>query len=232
VQLARDLKVGKVIVPPLCSNLSALGLLVADTQHDYVRTVAKKEDHIDPAELTDAFNTLEKQGLEDLRRERIAEEDIVIQRSADLRYQGQSYEINTPVPSTPVFVKADIDQTVKRFHELHQKLYSYCEPHDTVEFVNVRVRAIGKTKTIDFSSSVSSEGDAMAALKGTRRVYFEGEGFVETPIYERDLMIPGTAVDGPVIVEEPMSSTLVPLGARATIDKYGNIVVVVEGEES
>ncbi|MCL5264352.1 MAG: hydantoinase/oxoprolinase family protein [Chloroflexi bacterium] len=232
VQLARDLNVGTVIVPPLSGNLSALGLLVANTQHDYVRTVAKKQDQVDPAELDNVFKSLEARGMEQLLGEKVPREDIVLLRSADLRYQGQSYEINTPVPSGADFTDGDVSEIVRQFHELHQKLYAYSEPHDTVEFINLRVRAIGKTRPIDLVGSANVQASGGGALKGTRPVYLEGEGFVDTTIYEREFLTPGSVVAGPCIIEEKISSTLLVRGSQATIDRYGNIVVTVDVEVS
>lgn len=230
VQLARDLNVSKVIVPPLCGNLSALGLLVANTQHDYVRTIAKKQEQIDPSELARIFNAMEAQGTEQLLGEKIAREDIELLRSADLRYQGQSYEINTPVPSGRDFAASDVDEVIRRFHDLHYQLYSYCEPHDTVEFVNLRVRAIGRTRPVDFSGRVAIAAGSERALKGTRPVHFDGEGFVETAVYERGLLRPGSVVEGPCIIEEQISSVLLIRGSQATVDRYGNIIVTVDVE--
>ena len=232
VQLARELNVAKVIVPPLCGNLSALGLLVADTQHDYVRTLARKQDQIDPSELSEIFHSLESQGLSQLREERINPADVVLTRSADLRYQGQSYEINTPVPPGQTLTDADVAEVVRRFHELHQRLYSYCEPHDIVEFVNVRVRAIGKTPSFSLSAGVPRGATLKSALKGTRPVYYEGTGYVDTAIYERDLLSVGSVVEGPSVIEEKISSTLLPPGSQATVDEYGNIIVTVDVEVS
>jgi N-methylhydantoinase A len=224
VELAQELRIREVIVPPLCGNLSALGLLVSDTQHDYVRTLAKKHHELDTDLLLSLFRSLEEEGIQQLRRERVKEEDLLSLWSADLRYKGQSYEINTPVQRLNGAME-DIQAILDRFHELHQRFYSYCEPHETVEFVNLRVRAIGRTPEVRLAPEAGTAGDPSQAIKGKRPVYFEGLGMVEVPIYDRELLRPGHSLQGPCLVEERISTTLMIQGSFATVDHFGNIIV-------
>jgi N-methylhydantoinase A len=128
VDIARELGIGKVVVPPLCGNFSAVGLAVADIQHDYVRTLAKKEQELQPQELSDIFRTLEKLGIQQLREEKVKDEDIHIEWSADLRYEGQSWELNTPIERGPILGAHQFQDILSNFHSLHHKVYSYSEP--------------------------------------------------------------------------------------------------------
>ncbi|RME43764.1 MAG: hydantoinase/oxoprolinase family protein, partial [Chloroflexi bacterium] len=143
VELAEALGMKRVIIPPYPGTLSALGLLVSDTRHDYVQTVAMNERDVEPDALLRVFRALEERGRKQLQAERVPEDQIEIVWSADLRYEGQSYEINTPVPHNGRFTDEDVRETIRRFHELHQRIYEYSSVDEAVEFINLRVTAIG-----------------------------------------------------------------------------------------
>lgn len=223
-ELAQELGTSEVIVPSLCGNLSALGLLVSDTQHDYVRTVAKKHQEVDADFLLSVFRPLEEEGVWQLRREKVKDENIVLQWSADLRYKGQSYEINTPVQRHNGAIES-LQVILDRFHALHQRFYSYCEPHETVELVNLRVRAIGRTAGVRLVPKARLAGSPSQAIKGRRPVYFEGLGRVEVPIYNRELLHIGQSFPGPCLVEERISTTVVTPNSFATVDGFGNLII-------
>jgi len=141
VELAQDLNMRRVIVPPYPGTLSALGLLVADTRYDYVRTLAKAASAVTPDDLLGYYQEMEALGRAQLRRDGVPDDRMEIVWSADLRYEGQSYELNVPVIG---LTHDDIAETVNRFHALHQKVYAYGSPDEAVEFVNLRVSAYGR----------------------------------------------------------------------------------------
>lgn len=228
VELAQELKIQEVIVPPMCGNLSAMGLLVADTQHDYVRTLARKQQDVDSGILVAVFSSLAEEGVRQLRQEKVKDEDIMVLWSADLRYKGQSYEINTPVQRANGSVES-MQAILDRFHGLHQRFYSYCEPHETVEFVNLRVRALGHTKEVRLAPEARLAGDASRAIRSKRPVYFDGVGMTEVPIYDRELLCAGDAFSGPCLIEEKISTTVVTEGCSVSIDQLGNIIISLRG---
>lgn len=233
VELAEALGMKKVIIPPYPGTLSALGLLVSDMRHDYVQTVAINERDVKPEDLLSVFLRLEQQGLEQLRAERVPEDRIQVIWSADLRYEGQSYEINTPVSHhNHRLTEQDVRETIRRFHELHRRIYEYSSVDEAVEFVNLRVTAIGRVPPISLAAGETAGPDPSTALKGYRPVYFSGVGFVECPIYDRVRLKPGNVVEGPCLVEEIASTTVITPGARGTVDEYGNIVIVFRNTPS
>ncbi len=225
VDIATDLGISKIIVPLLCGNFSAVGLAVADIQHDYVKTVAKRQSDIQPEELLDIFKRLEKEGIRQLREENVKEENICIEWSADLRYEGQSWELNTPIKRSPVWGVDEFRDMISHFHSLHQKVYSYSEPRESIEFINLRVKAIGKNPALRFPQFPIDPTRPSKALKEMRLVYFKDIGFIEIPIYERDPLGCGTKISGPCLVEESISTTLIPEGWIGEIDGYKNIVI-------
>jgi len=225
VELARDLDMKKVVVPPYAGTLSAVGLLVANTRYDYAATVAKNEDELDPEELLKAFRELEEQGRARLRAQRVPEDQVEVLWSADLRYEGQSYELSTPVIHKDAFTRADIEEIVQRFHDLHFRIYAYGSVDEKVEFINLRVAAIGTVPEISLAHTGPGDGDAEVARKGARPVHFLAEGFIGADVYDRALLRPGHEVSGPALIEEVASTTVITPGLKGIVDEYGNIII-------
>jgi len=223
--LALELNMARVIAPAMCGNFSAVGLAVADIQHDYVRTFARKENSLDPTEVLQVFKEMEAEGFRQLREEKVPEQRIEISWSADLRYEGQSWELSVPVERRVILDQAALQTIAGAFHQLHHQVYSFSEPNGVVEFVNLRVRATGKNPSLSLPKKNSPRSTPHPQPKTKRKVYFEGVNWREIPIYERDDLPFGSRIPGPCIVEEQISTTLIPEGFAGTIDEYRNIVI-------
>ena len=231
VEIAEALGIGKIVIPPMAGNFSALGLAVANIEHDYVRTIAKKKDAIEPESLLAPYLLLEQEGIERLRQERVRVEDMEIEWSADLRYEGQSWELNIPVQRSTKWGPKELERIWRTFHDLHQRVYSYCDPRAPLEVVNLRVKAIGRNPDMTLPREERAPTALAKALKEKRPVYFRDKGFVEVPIYERDRLGAGTTLPGPCMVEESISTTLIPEGYIGSIDEYKNIVIMAGTEK-
>jgi N-methylhydantoinase A len=229
--IAKELNMARVIVPPMSGNFSAVGLVVADLQHDYVRTMAKKEDDVDPTELLEIYKDMEDEGIKQLREERVPDEAVEIAWSADLRYEGQSWELNTPIEATDRLDTDGLRKIANDFHTLHQQVYSYSEPLATLEFVNLRVRVMGKNPTVSLQRENLKPDPGDRGGKETRKVYFDGLGWEEIPIYEREALQPGARILGPGIIEEAISTTLIPPQFVGLIDEFRNIIIEHEKDE-
>ena len=227
--IARELNMARVIVPPMSGNFSAVGLVVADIQHDYVRTYAKKAPDIDPEDLLAVFREMEEAGLGQLAEEGVPEEALQTTWSADLRYEGQSWELNMPLERAERMDEAAIRKISADFHRLHEQVYSYAEPGEVVEFINLRMRVIGKNPTLSLPKQEDPGGAVHPELKEKRRVYLEQAGWQEIPVYERDQLPVKAGIAGPAIVEEQISTTLIPAGYWGTIDLYRNIIIEPQG---
>jgi len=225
VELAEDLGMRRVVIPMYPSTLSAVGLLVANTRHDYVTTMARSQEDLVPEEVLAAFKELEARGRAQLKAQNVPDDLIEIHWSADIRYAGQSYELNTPVPRKETLTQADMDEVIERFHQLHYRIYAYGSAEEKVEFINLRVGAIGKVPEVSFTRREGAGRDPRAASKGTRPVYYPARGFMDTPVYERELLWPGNVIHGPCLVEEIASTSVLTPGAKGTVDEYGNIIV-------
>ncbi len=225
VELAEDLGMRRVVVPPYPGTFSAVGLLVANTRYDYVGTLAKNEKELRPEELLAGFKELEAQGRAQLKAQNVPEDQVEILWSADLRYEGQSYELNTPVRRRDPLTHADIGEIVDLFHEQHYRIYAYGSPDEMVEFINLRVAAVGKVPKVSLAHGGTGDGDTEIARKGTRLVQFPAHGFIDTGIYERSLLRPGHVIRGPALIEEMASTTVVTPGVTGAVDKYGNVII-------
>jgi N-methylhydantoinase A len=229
VQLARELGIPRVLVPPAPGTFSALGLLVADTRHDYVQSFPRPADSVDSRELLGVFRKLEAEGAAELEEERVRPEAVRISRSVDMRYRGQAYELNVPVDGRDSLDREDVENLVAEFTRRHRDLYQYISEEEDVEFVNVRVRAVGLSPPMKLPKLEAGPPDPSKALKERREVHFEGVGFAKVDIYDRARLLAGNLLRGPCIVEEPMSTTVLIGGSSAEVDEAGNILITMEG---
>jgi N-methylhydantoinase A len=223
-QLAAANEIATLLIPPSPGIASALGLLVTDLKRDYSATLIGRLDEAHASSLEDAFTTLEAQGLEDLAREGLERDEIDFVRQLDLRYVGQGYELTLATDGVDL-AKAGFDELTNSFHLEHERAYGHAAPEEPVEFVSVRVAAIGRIEKPRPRDAVTAE-DTSGALKATREVYFRSAGgFVECPVYDRYQLAKDAAVDGPAIVEEFDSTTVIHPDYRAIVDRYSNLIV-------
>ena len=225
VDLAQELDMKRVIIPPYPGTLSALGLLVANTRYDYVATMGANEETVVASDLESRFAKMETLGRTQLLAQQVSEGNIRLVRSADLRYEGQSYELNTPVSNNGPLTDESIREIIDTFHQLHYQVYAYGSVDEKVEFINLRVTAIGMVPEVKLGAAQATGAREAEAAKGQRPVYYFGHGFVESIIYDRDKLSPGATISGPCLVEEVASMTIIPPGATAKVDEYGSMIV-------
>jgi N-methylhydantoinase A len=211
------------IVPPNPGNLSAFGLLAVDWRTDHIVTRVMHEDAADLDTLASLYAALETDASDTLRRDGIAPGRIRLVREADVRYVGQSMEVRVQAPSGPIdagFLRGLIDA----FHAAHLKTFGYnYAGQEKIELVNFCVSGFGLLERPRIPRLAPREA-ATPARKGMRPVYF-GEGFVETPIYDRASLPAGHRLAGPAVVEEFGSTTVVFPGQTLTVDAHGILVV-------
>jgi N-methylhydantoinase A len=216
------------LIPPDPGNVSAFGLLTVDVKNDYVLTQVQHDDLLDFQRLNNGYAHLERLACAALESEGFAPEAMVLQRFADMRYFGQAWEVRVEVPAGGLD-RASADIAVARFHAAHQRTYGYSyadQPDHRVEWVNLRVAGIGPLRRPAIRPrSASLPGGVDRARTGAREIVFDRAGSVATPIYARALLQPGDCVDGPAIVEEFGSTTVVFPGQRARVDAFANLVL-------
>jgi N-methylhydantoinase A len=224
-RLAVETEIPTTVIPMSPGITCAMGLLVTDLKHDYSATLIRPVNQLDPAEVQAVYQDLERHGRETLEREGMAPEDMTFQRQVDLRYIGQSYELTVPI-SNGNLNSEHISHVLEQFHQEHDRAYGFSAPEEPIEFVNLRLTAVGKIAKPQLRELSQECGDAAAARKATRQVYFaEADGFVDCPIYDRYSLGAGCIIEGPAIVEEVDSTTVVHPGYQVRVDKFGNLIM-------
>jgi N-methylhydantoinase A len=214
--LAEELEIRYIVVPPNPGMFSALGLLTADLFHDYSSALVRLVEDVGPSEVDHLFEEMEASGKETLLAEGVDPGSMSFLRQLDLRYLGQSYELSIDVSG--VLRANTLQEGVKNFHKRHREIYGYGAEEEQVELVNVRLRAIGEIPKPQLRNWVPSRELAPSE----RRVYFEvSDSWLDTPIYDRRSLAAGGALEGPAIIEQYDSTTVVYPGWRADVDEYG-----------
>jgi len=158
------------------------------------------------------------------------DQSIVVDRFADIRYARQAYELSVPVKGGTLGAE-DISAVAESFHERHERNYGYARRGEGVEFVNMRVVALGKLPDMRLSEEVSTAAQTPEPI-GERDVSFEVAARVRTPIYHRDQLVPGREISGPAVVEQLDSTTLVFPEYRAAADRFGNLIITYRGAQT
>jgi N-methylhydantoinase A len=217
--IARSMGIRRVIVPRRPGLLSALGLLQAEVRGDFSLTRLLRAEAANLGAINAGFAQLRAQAEAWLANEAGDDGEASYAWSIDLRYAGQNAELTLPCASANVF-PATLDALVAAFHRRHREFYGYEIPGQAVEVVNLRV-ALTALRPEPPPEQPPAGGNVVQALAETRSVWFAETGFVNTPVYRRDLLPVGTAFDGPLIVEQMDATTVVPPRTRFSVDTAG-----------
>ena len=220
VALAEELGIAEVICPPIPGAFSALGLVGSDLKRDYVRTVYTSSTKADPATIQATFQAMEQDGNAMLDRARVAAVDRRFERSVDARYERQSYELSVPAPNTPID-PATITTIADAFHDRHAQTYGHDNRLEPVQFVSLRVAAIGAIPPLALRQETAKTGTD--PIKARRSVWFRATGVVDATIFDRARMPAGFAAAGPAVIESLESTILVPPGWIARMDDAGYV---------
>jgi N-methylhydantoinase A len=219
----------RTLVPPNPGNVSAFGLLTVDVRNDYVQTMVTRAADLSPEAVAGAFTALEEQAARALDGEGFARDQQRMQRTADLRYAGQAFEVRVPVAEGPPD-DAALAAVAAEFHAAHAQLYGYDfadDPRQPVEWVNLRVSGIGPIRRPDLVELPARDGGVDRSVTGSRRVFFDDD-WLDTPVHWRPGLGAGDVVTGPAIIEEFGSTVPVHPGFVATVDRFGNLLLTKE----
>jgi N-methylhydantoinase A len=210
------------IVPPNPGNLSAFGLLAVDWRTDHIVTKVMHEDAIDLAEVAVRYATLEGDAAATLERDGIEASRIRLVREADIRYAGQSMEVRVTAPGGAIDATF-LSGLIGAFNAAHLKTFGYnYAGQQKIELVNLCVSGFGLIERPQMPKLATRSGDF--APKSSRAVYF-GNQFQNTPVFDRESMPPGGRVDGPAVIEEFGSTTVVFPGQYVEVDPHGILVI-------
>jgi N-methylhydantoinase A len=218
--LARRLGIRRVLVPPLAATLSALGMLAADVVKDYSQTVMLPEG--ESGQLQARLTLLSERGLHEVCAEGVGADDVLILRQIDVRYRGQSYELTIPFTS----------RLAEDFHRAHDQTYGYARRGAPIEYVNVRVRAIGRVTPPALARYPSADSDASPALLERRLLTLSAGSSVNVPIYQGDALRPGNLIAGPALIIRPDTTILIGAPDRATVDPFLNVLIDIDSDST
>jgi N-methylhydantoinase A len=227
-KIAEEVGSQRVIVPEAASVFCALGMLESDIRLDNIKTYNTFIPGIDLDEFNRVIVQIESQALEDLLQEGVERERASLLRFLDMRYVGQHHEVTVEIPSGCIIEKKHIGEIGQSFHKAHEKLYTYSTPEYPLEIMNIRVTAVGAVEKTGLHVEMERLIDITNALKGKRKVYFEEKnGYIETPVYDRNLLKQGSRINGPAVIEERITTVIVHPNWNLNIDQFGNIIMEV-----
>ena len=225
--IAERLAIETLIVPPRPGVLAAEGLLEARIQCDRYRTFATRAQIADPASMDAAFEELEAAGRAEMSRDGVAADTIAVERFAEMRYVGQSYELEVPLGRGAVESRS-IAAAERAFRDRYREVYGHGSLEEVVEFVNLRVLLSGPPMTPPVFARVPADRPAPAAFPpaAVRPAFFgRPHGWRDTALHDRAALAVGAEIEGPAIVTQADTTTVVYPGHRATVDDAGNLVV-------
>ncbi len=217
VELARALRIPRVIVPASPGALSATGAIYSDVVKDSSRTVMLEATAKMSARLERAFVEMERGARTALRREGFAEARQRHERSVNARYNGQSFELEVKW--------ADGETLIERFHRAHEARYGYAQEAKAVEIVSARVRSVGLVEKPEGNERTRARSRTQHVAPHRTAPVYLARGRIETAVYTREDLPAGACLKSPCIVVEYSSTTLIPEGARASIDAHGNLII-------
>ena len=221
--LAREMGIGEVIVPFAPSGFSAWGMLSADIVNDFSRTVMATLDDADLAELEQLFKAVEAEAVASLVAQGVPAGEAVLERQFELRYLGQEHSLMVTVGR-----ELDRDAIRAAFDETHRARYGHTMGNP-LQILNLRVRGIGRTDRPELETLARGDGDPSQALLTHRDAYDFGQhAVVPFAVYDRARLEPGDTFDGPALIDEGTSTTVVPSGQRVTVDDHGYLLVTLE----
>lgn len=222
--MAAALRMRRIVVPPSPGLFSSFGLLYADVEHHYSRTLRRLLRTTDPQELNAAWEPMAAAATAQLAADGFRPEQMRIRRAANMHYQGQTFELTVPVPDGPLDTAA-VSALEEAFGQEHERTYGHrAGPEEPVELVNLQVVGQGVPEQRRVPERLNPVNSAETLGLASRQAYFGPDtGWLETPILPRaELQSPR---QGPCIIEEYDATCVVPPNAQAGLDAYGNIII-------
>jgi len=220
-RMARDLGMAGVVVPLYPGVFSAIGLIMSDVKHDYIRSRLRLLDELKSADVEAVFAELEQRARDALRRDGFAETKIRIDRALDLRYAGQGYEITLACTAAEI---AALELLRKKFDAEHKSQFGHSAPEEPVEVVSYRVRGVGLVPPVGMPKFAPQGLTLADALRETRPVRFDGKT-VPCPVYQREKLDVGASIRGPAILDQFDCTTVICAGQVARVDAWKNLIV-------
>jgi N-methylhydantoinase A len=223
--VARELGVSTIVVPNNPGVASALGCLLSNIKHEYVRSIVSSVDEMDIEETNEVIEALLDQGQSDLTQEDVTPEARSFEVSFDMRYLGQAHNLNVAQPTSGhTLTDESLEQLVDVFVRQHRNRYGFVDEVNPAEVVNVRVSATGTVESPDLRYTDTQESSVEKAKAGTRDVTVSTDETVTATYYDYSKIGPGHEFSGPAILESSNSTIWIPSGFEASVDEYRNVI--------
>lgn len=222
--IAKELDVKEVLIPVIPGAFSAWGMLQADIRHDAVKSIMRNTKLLDPDELIRMFEILKEELGKAMAAEGYGMDGISFDRCCDMRYLGQEYTITVGVTEAETL---EITNIARRFHEMHRKLYGHANETGDIELVNIRMTAVIRTKKSRLPVFQSNGSVSPAPIKKQNSI-FDGKEYL-TGVYNRDDLMPRYSIEGPAIVNELTSTTIIPPEWKLRVDDNKSMILEYMG---
>ena len=226
--IAREIGIRRVLIPFSPGHFSAYGMLFSDLRYDYVRSCFRKLDEVSFDDLEALYADMEKEGRIAIADSAVKPSEIRVSRAADMRYVGQEHAVSVDLPDD-YFRDKDRKGIKRHFDEVHAVRYGTSAPAEPADLVSLRITVTGLMKKP--SPRNVPEGARVPerdAILRTKPVYFGGAGkFLDTPVFARVKLRRGNEIEGPALIEEHASTTVLAPGDRLTVDAFGNLVIAI-----
>ncbi|MHC4661017.1 MAG: hydantoinase/oxoprolinase family protein [Planctomycetota bacterium] len=232
--IAYELEIPVMIIPRESSIFCAAGMLMSDLKHNFVRTYATQMRTVNGKKFKSIFDEMKTEGVRLLKSENIPEKRVEFIYSLDLRYLNQYHEVNVEIPAE-IVEKTDFDAMTKEFHPMHNRLYGYSleEEGTSVELINIRLVAVGRTEKPAFLEQEFHGESPEHAKKADRRAWLPRQKeFANVPVYDAFDLKNGNRLEGPAILEQVNTTTFVTPEYNVHVDKYGSYTVYLKDKEA
>ena len=226
--IAKALKIRKIVCPRGAGVASALGFLSSPVSFEYAKSYLHPLNGLDDDALAAVFEELAAQGRETLDKAGMPADSVTYQTSLDMRHIGQGHEITVPVEFIGRATAPSAEELKAAFLTSYADLYGHAHADVPIELMTCRLVASGPQPEIDLPVA-ARDGDTERARKGSRKAYFDSAGgYVDTPVFDRELLLADARLEGPAIIEEIESTMIVPPGAVVSIDRLQNLIVELQ----
>lgn len=226
--LARELGIPKLLIPARPGITNALGCVVADLRHDYVKTVNKPLSSLPDGLVQQVLDEQIAEGKATLERDGVTVDDIQVLHTADMQFQGQSHLLTVAIEDKAI----TRDALQKAFEAAYWQRFEVELPEIRAVLVNLHTAVIGRRPDLSLDRLLAAEPakDVAGAMKKSRKVWYDVGGWQDTPVYDRERLPRGTSFSGPAILEQLDTTVVIEPGNRVAIDGLGNLIVSVNGE--
>lgn len=222
--IAELLGIPSVIIPNYAALYSALGMFAMDVGREYSRSYMARTDKLDLQQLESHYRGLTAIAVADLKESHAEASELILTRSAQMRYVGQFHEIEVPLPGE-LRSAEDVQRLLQTFHARHKELYTFALPQRGIEFRTISLKAtVKRTRELKLTPLPAGGSEPSAALKRTRACLF-GEGWIETPCYDGGRLRSGNVISGPAIIEEQATTVVIPEKFICTVDASGSYLL-------